>query len=98
MLEYVKSQSGSSDKSPKGPSALKGILKACQIIAHPNIDVFLQAPDATLDRITEFTQCNFRTVSVHTQRLVQSGLLEKRYVGREVHHNLTHMDGISWRS
>jgi DNA-binding transcriptional ArsR family regulator len=43
----------------------------------------------TLEQITEQLDCNFRTISEHTRRLVQAGLLQKKYVGRNVEHSLS---------
>jgi len=42
-----------------------------------------------LEGITKTLECNFRTVSEHTRRLVQAGLLNKKYRGREVAHSLS---------
>ncbi len=59
---------------------------------HRRIQILLYVarhPDTTVYILTEQLKCNFRTTSSHTQRLVTSGLLEKRYHGREVLHSLT---------
>lgn len=45
--------------------------------------------DISLEEITEILQCNIKTVSEHTRRLVQAGLLDKRYEGRKVLHALS---------
>lgn len=43
----------------------------------------------TLERIADVLNCNLKTVSEHTRRLVQAGLLNKKYQGREVAHSLS---------
>lgn len=43
----------------------------------------------TLERIAELLDCNPKTISEHTRRLVQAGLLNKRYEGRSVAHSLS---------
>ena len=43
----------------------------------------------TLEQIAEILDCNIKTVSEHTRRLVQAGLLNKNYRGREVEHTLS---------
>ena len=43
----------------------------------------------TLEQIAETLDCNFKTISEHTRRLVQAGLLNKKYQGREVAHSLS---------
>ncbi|MEK9180421.1 MAG: winged helix-turn-helix domain-containing protein [Patescibacteria group bacterium] len=44
---------------------------------------------ATLDAIAKELNCNFKTISEHTQRLVRAGLLNKKYQGRAVEHSLS---------
>lgn len=43
----------------------------------------------TLDSISLTLHCNIKTISEHTRRLVQAGLLNKKYQGREVAHSLS---------
>ena len=43
----------------------------------------------TLGQIAEEFDCNIKTISEHTRRLVQAGLLNKKYQGREVAHFLS---------
>ncbi len=43
----------------------------------------------TVEGIAKALACNFKTVSEHTRRLVQAGLIDKRYEGREVKHVLS---------
>lgn len=43
----------------------------------------------TLEGISEVLHCNIKTISEHTRRLLQAGLLNKKYQGREVSHYLS---------
>ena len=43
----------------------------------------------TLEKIAEVLNCNSKTISEHTRRLVQAGLLNKKHQGREVAHSLS---------
>jgi predicted transcriptional regulator len=43
----------------------------------------------TLDEITVTVGGNFKTISEHTKKLVQAGLLEKKYMGRHVAHSVS---------
>jgi len=43
----------------------------------------------TLEKIAETLKCNIKTMSEHTRRLVQAGLLNKKYHGRAVAHSLS---------
>jgi DNA-binding MarR family transcriptional regulator len=43
----------------------------------------------SLDGISKELNCNFKTISQHTRRLVQAGLLNKKYKGRRVIHTLS---------
>ena len=42
-----------------------------------------------LEKIAESLNCNFKTVSEHTRKLVQAGLVNKKYRGRMVIHSLS---------
>ncbi len=42
-----------------------------------------------VDGIAETLKGNFKTISAHTHRLVQAGLLNKKYKGRQVVHSLS---------
>ena len=46
-------------------------------------------PNITLEAISETLDCNFKTISEHTRRLAQAGLLNKNYHGRTVVHTLS---------
>jgi len=59
---------------------------------HRRIDILLlvnSQDGIILEDIAKILECNFRTVSEHTRRLVQAGLLNKKYRGREVAHSLS---------
>lgn len=43
----------------------------------------------TLEEIADVLQCNLKTISEHTKKLVQAGLLNKTYIGRSVGHSLS---------
>ena len=43
----------------------------------------------TLEEISKILKTNFKTISGHTRRLYQSGLLNKQYKGRVVEHSLS---------
>ena len=42
-----------------------------------------------LEDMAELLNINIKTISGHTKTLVNSGLLNKKYVGREISHNLS---------
>ena len=59
---------------------------------HRRLDILLlifQSDGMTLEQIAESLACNIKTISEHTRRLVQAGLLNKKYEGREVAHSLS---------
>jgi len=59
---------------------------------HRHIDILLTLKDSdgmTLDKISDELKCNSKTVSGHTLRLVQAGLINKKYKGRFVAHSLS---------
>jgi DNA-binding MarR family transcriptional regulator len=41
----------------------------------------------TVEEIAEVLEANFKTISQHTKSLVQAGLLNKKYRGRQVTHS-----------
>jgi len=43
----------------------------------------------TLEEIAETLNCNIKTISGHTQKLLQAGLIRKKYRGRQVIHTLS---------
>ena len=59
---------------------------------HRRIEILLAiggSEGITVEGLAERLQCNFKTVSEHTRRLVQSGLVNKKYEGRSVLHSLS---------
>jgi len=64
----------------------KGIANHWRI----NILLLVGASDAiTLEEIADQLGGNFKTISEHTRRLAQAGLLNKSYQGRTVQHSLS---------
>ena len=62
------------------------------IANYHRIDILLlvyQSSGITVDNIAEALNCNFKTISEHTRRLAQAGLLNKNYHGRTVVHTLS---------
>ena len=43
----------------------------------------------SLENIAKSLDCNFKTISEHTRKLVQAGLVDKKYRGRTVAHTLS---------
>ena len=59
---------------------------------HRRIDILKLVAEnggISLQDIAESLNCNFKTVSEHTRKLVQSGLVNKKYQGRMVAHSLS---------
>jgi len=59
---------------------------------HRRIEILFLVADRqniTLDQIAEKLNCNIKTISEHTRRLVQAGLVNKKYLGNSVLHSLT---------
>jgi predicted transcriptional regulator len=59
---------------------------------HHRLEILLlidKEPGINVDMISDKLKCNFKTVSEHTRRLVQAGLLNKEYQGRKVAHFLS---------
>ena len=62
------------------------------IANHRRIDILLAIDEhdgLTLQNIADRLHCNFKTISEHTRRLVQAGLLNKKYKGTAVAHSLS---------
>ena len=65
---------------------LKGVAN------HRRIEILIliaQNENLTVEDIANRLICNFKTISEHTRRLVQAGLVEKKYKGRSVIHTLS---------
>ena len=62
------------------------------IANHRRIDILFLVHDLdgiTLDKIADKLECNLKTISEHTRKLVQAGLVNKQYQGRMVRHSLS---------
>jgi len=53
------------------------------------IKLIEKEPGITLFAIARTLQCNFKTISEHTRRLVAAGLTNKQYRGNSVEHYLS---------
>ncbi len=65
---------------------LKGVAN------HYRIEIMLliaAKPFSTLEEISSTLSANEKTIGEHTRRLVQAGLIQKRYHGRFVEHSLS---------
>lgn len=74
----------------KDSQKLERIFKG--VANHRRIDILhliSRNPGITLDGISETLNCNFKTISEHTRRLVIAGLINKKYLGKSVAHNLS---------
>jgi len=62
---------------------LKGVAN------HRRIDILLLIAGSngiSLESIATTLDCNFKTISEHTRRLYHAGLINKKYLGRNVIH------------
>lgn len=62
------------------------------IANHRRIEILLLISEnegISLEKIAELLDCNIKTISEHTRRLVQAGLINKQYQGRVVIHTLS---------
>lgn len=62
------------------------------IANHRRIDILLlifQNRGITLDEIAKALSCNFKTISGHTLKLVNAGLVDKNYNGRSILHSIS---------
>lgn len=78
------------EKKQKTPKQMERHLKGAA--NHRRIEIlFLVAKEdgITLDGICEALKGNAKTISEHTKKLVQSGLVNKTRRGREVSHSLS---------
>lgn len=53
------------------------------------LEVVSKNDGITLEKISEETDISIKTLSEHTKKLVQAGLLNKRYKGRFIAHSLS---------
>ncbi|OGZ72262.1 MAG: hypothetical protein A2908_03930 [Candidatus Staskawiczbacteria bacterium RIFCSPLOWO2_01_FULL_38_12b] len=62
------------------------------IANHRRIDILLlifQSRGIALDDIAKTLDCNLKTVSGHTLKLVNAGLVDKNYHGRYILHSIS---------
>ncbi|MEX0877791.1 MAG: winged helix-turn-helix domain-containing protein [Candidatus Spechtbacterales bacterium] len=74
----------------KTPKQLERYFKGAA--NHYRIEILLtvdKAKGITVEKLAEELNANFKTISEHTRRLVQAGLLNKKYKGRQVEHSLS---------
>ena len=77
-------------KKMRSPKQLERHIKG--IANHRRIEILLlvaKYPGVSLDQISQTTNAHFKTISEHSRRLVQAGLVEKNYRGKFVVHSLT---------
>jgi predicted transcriptional regulator len=74
----------------KTPKQLERYLKG--LANHRRIailDLIANEGAITLEEIAKALNCNIKTISGHTQKLLQAGLIRKKYQGRQVIHTLS---------
>ena len=82
----IKSKEMKKKTSKQMERHLKGVAN------HYRIEILLlvaREPGITLEGIFETLGANKKTVGQHTRRLYQSGLIQKKYNGKFVEHNLS---------
>ena len=80
----------SEEKKSKTSKQLERHFKG--VANHRRIDILLvvtRNKDIALEQIAEELNCNLKTISEHTRRLVQAGLINKKYRGKFVEHTLS---------
>ena len=78
------------NKKTKTPRQLERYFKG--VANHRRIQILdlLAGQDGLmLEEIAEKLNCNLKTISGHTQKLVQAGLIVKNYEGRAVRHKVS---------
>ena len=82
--------------APKRPVALKTSKQMERhlkgVANHRRIDILLliaRGKGISVDGLARALDCNFKVISEHTKKLVQAGLVDKKYVGRCVTHSLS---------
>lgn len=78
-------------KNKRTPEQMERNFKG--VANHRRIEVLLlvaKEDNASLTEISKAIKCNFKTLSEHTRKLVQAGLLNKKHVGDgSVRHSLS---------
>jgi predicted transcriptional regulator len=87
LKKVRKSLTDSFDKTPRQLERhLKGVAN------HRRIQILIlvaRNKEITLDEIAGALDCNFKTIAEHTSRLTRAGLVNKKYIGRNVGHSLS---------
>lgn len=91
MLVYKKKRYyNKKEKKPKTAKQLERYLKG--VANHRRIEILFMIANnegITVEHIAENLNCNMKTISEHTRRLAQAGLIRKNYSGRTVKHELS---------
>ena len=90
MLVYKKRKKQLKQPKQKTPKQMERHFKG--VANHHRIEILAlisREDGITLDGICEVIKGNPKTVSEHTKKLVQAGLLNKSRRGREVSHSLS---------
>ena len=90
MLVYKKKRKQKIERQIKSSKQLERHLKG--VANYRRIEIlFVIAGNKgiTLESIADNLDCNIKTISEHTRRLVQAGLIRKNYAGRTVTHELS---------
>ena len=78
------------DNKLKTPKQIERHIKG--VANHRRIEILFTIAgntDISLEEIADKLSCNIKTTSEHTRRLVQAGLVNKKYRGQSVLHTLT---------
>jgi DNA-binding transcriptional ArsR family regulator len=74
----------------KSTKELEIIIKGAGNHYRIEILIMLQkTPNLSLEQITENIDGNIKTISEHTKKLTQAGLVIKKYIGKSVGHTLS---------
>ena len=74
----------------KTPKQLERHFKG--VANHWRISILLlvsKEPGISMEGISESLNANLKTISEHTKKLVQAGLINKKYKGKSVEHTLS---------
>ncbi len=77
-------------KTTRTPKQLERHMKG--VANHHRIKILMlvgKYPNLSVDEITQRIDGHFKTISMHTLKLAQSGLMDKSYEGLTVRHRLS---------
>jgi|SRR3989344_2722299 len=86
----AKTKKAKIEKRGKTPKQLERHFKG--VANHWRIAILMlvaEKPGITVDEISEELHGHFKTISAHTKRLVEAGLLNKKYHAHNVKHTLS---------